>query len=157
MKRNQTGLMPFDPAQQWAAFYIEQKFNAMWRFRKGILNNPDADTVHDMRVASRRLRSVMMDFRDLIPDKAYRALFSLTKMLTEKLGIIRDADILIENLQSISQNNKPAIRDASQILISNLQQQKEDGLAQLKLFLDELDRKHYEIKFHRLILDIRNG
>lgn len=157
MTRKSPDLTPRDTAQRWAAFFIEQKFNAMWKFRNEIPSNPNEDNIHDMRVASRRLRSVLMDFRDILPKKTFRPLLQLTKTLTQKLGLIRDADILLERLQSIPKE-KPNVKDITiQALVGHVLRQKEDDLKILKLYFDELDMKHYEKRFLQMIRELQNG
>jgi CHAD domain-containing protein len=54
----------------------------------------DADGVHDMRVASRRLRSTLATFADVI--EGGRPLGTDLKWLAELLGAVRDRDVLVE-------------------------------------------------------------
>jgi CHAD domain-containing protein len=59
----------------------------------------DADPVHDMRVATRRLRATLRTYRGVLPDRAgTQRLRDELKWLGEALGAVRDGDVLTERL-----------------------------------------------------------
>jgi CHAD domain-containing protein len=54
------------------------------------------EAVHDLRVASRRLRAFGVTFRELIPDKTRRRLEQKLKRVTRAVGALRDLDVQLE-------------------------------------------------------------
>jgi CHAD domain-containing protein len=79
---------------------------AYLRTQAGVLtaNDPavrrdEPDAVHDMRVASRRLRSVLQTFTPVLPAAATAHLKAELKWLGQVLGEARDAEVLEEHLR----------------------------------------------------------
>jgi CHAD domain-containing protein len=56
------------------------------------------DSVHQMRVAARRLRSAMATFAPLMQDEPTRSLREELKWIASELGAIRDTEVMIERL-----------------------------------------------------------
>jgi CHAD domain-containing protein len=65
----------------------------------GVLDTAEIDRVHDMRVATRRLRAAMEIFEPCFPPKAYRKARKEVKTLADALGRRRDRDVEIEFLE----------------------------------------------------------
>src|SRR5688572_5678514 len=87
--------------QAWLAEVLRVRFNEVLKFCEAALAPANPEGVHDMRVAIRRLRSVLRDFAG-IPGK--RPLANLTrslKKLADALGRVRDLDVLIEDLETL--------------------------------------------------------
>ncbi len=62
------------------------------------------DSVHQMRVAARRLRSTMTTFRSLLDDERAVPLREELKWLASELGAIRDTEVLMERLDEHAQH-----------------------------------------------------
>jgi CHAD domain-containing protein len=58
----------------------------------------DAEDVHDMRVATRRVRAVLSVFQEFLPAGPARALDRRLRAATRRLGRVRDLDVLIAGL-----------------------------------------------------------
>ena len=61
----------------------------------------NAQAVHQLRVASRRLRAALGAFDDVLPAKSARRWRQDTKRLTKALGEVRDLDVQIEWLDGV--------------------------------------------------------
>jgi CHAD domain-containing protein len=59
----------------------------------------DPEGVHQARVATRRLRSHLRTFRDLLDPEWTRSLRDELKWLGDELGAVRDADVLLDRLE----------------------------------------------------------
>lgn len=57
-----------------ARLIVESRFREMWELREAALHWDDSEGVHDMRVASRRLRSALHDFASHLPQLKVRKL-----------------------------------------------------------------------------------
>src|SRR5437667_275799 len=69
------------------AFLIPCVFNSLR------IPSPDEDSVHDLRVALRRCRSLASVFEEIDAHPAWRALRKTSKKLFRSLGVIRDAQV----------------------------------------------------------------
>lgn len=105
---------------------------------EGIRNSRDPEFIHDMRVASRRLRAALPVFSTCFPKKSYRRVRKQVRRITRALGQARDRDVQILFLQDImSRTSDPALLPGLEYLLRvlwferNLQQQPVQ---------DELDR-----------------
>ncbi len=58
----------------------------------------DPDGVHDMRVASRRLRAAVDEYRPALDKKASKALLKRVRAVTRTLGRPRELDVMLETL-----------------------------------------------------------
>src|SRR5436305_14690825 len=94
------GLTAQDSARSAAMKTLWTLFEDMWALHRGVLEESDIEAVHDMRVASRRLRTAMQTFRDCLPKRFYQRHYRRVRELADLLGEVRDRDILIEELEA---------------------------------------------------------
>lgn len=97
-----------------------------------VLKEADIEGVHQMRVALRRLRSAFSLFKECISSKESRLILNEVKWLANKLGNVRDLDVLITDtipLVSDYSNNHNGIlilseqaRQARRVAIKDLQE-----------------------------------
>jgi CHAD domain-containing protein len=80
----------------------------------GVLDTADIERVHDMRVATRRLRAAMEIFAACFPKKEHHQLLREVKTLADVLGERRDPDVLVAALDKLADgltaNERPGIR-----------------------------------------------
>jgi CHAD domain-containing protein len=69
---------------------------------EGVLDIDDVERVHDMRVATRRLRAALEVFAPAFPRKRHRKALRRVKALADALGARRDADVEIELLECLA-------------------------------------------------------
>ena len=84
-----------------AAKAVAVRADELWEHADGVLNTADIERVHDMRVATRRLRAAMEIFAPAFPKKEYRAILRDVKALADALGERRDRDVRIAALERI--------------------------------------------------------
>ena len=63
------------------------------------VERPDADAVHDLRVAIRRLSSALKAFAECLPDKAAKQVRRELSGLMDKAAEVRNRDITMELLE----------------------------------------------------------
>lgn len=86
-----------------AGFLLDQ-VQALEAECQGALTGDDIEHVHQMRVASRRLRNGLGLFSDCLPEKKSKAWGSEIRKITRALGRARDLDVQIEVLHQVCQN-----------------------------------------------------
>lgn len=101
-----TKLAGIDCATRAAAgvqLVLGPRLEEMCLLRGRALDFSDPEGVHDMRVASRRLRSALRDFTPYLRKTKLSASARQLKEIADKLGVVRDHDVAIialEQLQS---------------------------------------------------------
>lgn len=95
------GLAPELPFREAAARAVEVRAAEVFAHRAGVLDMSDIERVHDMRVATRRLRAAMEIFAPCFPKKQYRLVLRDVKALADALGERRDRDVRIAALERI--------------------------------------------------------
>jgi CHAD domain-containing protein len=69
---------------------------------QGVLDTGDIERVHDMRVATRRLRAALEIFEPCFPPKPYGEALTEVKRLADALGERRDRDVAIASLNAFN-------------------------------------------------------
>ena len=90
------------PFARAAARVIRVRADELFEHSSGVLDTFDTERVHDMRVATRRLRAAMEIFEDCFPGKRWRKALKRLKKLADALGERRDRDVAIEFLAGFS-------------------------------------------------------
>jgi len=72
----------------------------------------DVESIHDMRVASRRLRAALREFRPALPGGESRRLREDARQITRLLGRPRELDVMIEMLQAYRETAQGTVRRA---------------------------------------------
>ena len=101
---------------------------------QGVLDTGDIERVHDMRVATRRLRASLEIFQPCFPEKAYDQALAEVKRLADALGERRDRDVAIAALHGFNDGMAAPDRRGIASLIEQLRTEQEEaneGLAPL--------------------------
>src|SRR5947209_8045781 len=83
-----------------ARLMVWTRFKEMWRHRDDTIGG-DVEALHDMRVGSRRLRAALEMAAPAFAGKEHRRFGQLTERLTERLGAVRDHDVLLHTLEEV--------------------------------------------------------
>ena len=86
---------------------------------RGVLDTDDIERVHDMRVATRRLRAAMEVFDPCFPRKRHRKALKRVKALADALGERRDRDVTIGLLEGLADELREGDRGALAALIGS--------------------------------------
>ncbi len=87
---------------------------------EGVLDTSDIELVHDMRVATRRLRAALEIFEPCFPAKPWKAALNEVKALADTLGERRDRDVAIESLETFAAEMPAPDRPGVASLIAEL-------------------------------------
>jgi CHAD domain-containing protein len=101
---------------------------------QGVLDTGDIERVHDMRVATRRLRAALEIFEPCFPAKPYAQALGEVKRLADALGERRDRDVAIAALHTFNDQMAAPDRRGVASLIEQLrteQAEANEGLAPL--------------------------
>jgi len=85
-----------------AAAAVEIRAGEVFAHSGGVLDVEDIERVHDMRVATRRLRAALEVFATCYPKREHRRVLKEVKALADALGERRDPDVAIEELTKVA-------------------------------------------------------
>jgi CHAD domain-containing protein len=106
-----------------AARVVRVRAAEVFRHSHGVLNVEQIENVHDMRVATRRLRSALEVFEPCFPRKRFRRALREVKDLADALGERRDRDVQIEQLTRLSAAVVGPDREAMDDLVESLREE----------------------------------
>jgi CHAD domain-containing protein len=121
--REVTGFDCEEPFARAAARTVEVRAAEVFEHSHGVLDVEDIERVHDMRVATRRLRAALEVFEPCFPGKRYRKALKRVKALADALGERRDRDVAIEFLEGFAANAPESDRATLATLIEELREE----------------------------------
>lgn len=88
-------------ALEWTATVLRVRFEEIAGLREAALDSADIEGVHQMRVATRRLRSALRDFAPLMRKRPLKKAKLELKRVADALGAARDEDVAILALERL--------------------------------------------------------
>lgn len=123
-----------------AALAVETRTDELFSFAGGVLDTTDVERVHDMRVATRRLRAVLEVCEPCFPKRSRRVALREVKRLADALGRRRDPDVQIAAVEREAAGLGAAERAAAGELVARLRARQEEGNAALAAALERARR-----------------
>jgi len=109
----------------------------MCALREKALDWSDPEGVHEMRVASRRLRSALHDFLPYLRKRRLTTSLRGIKAVADALGQVRDQDVGIIALDKLASKAPPEVSPGIQALASIRRAKRDEARAQLTSILDQ--------------------
>lgn len=117
---------------------IGQRWGAVWKAVPVALEGTDPEGVHDVRVASRRLRAAMDVAASAFPASWYRPLHRAAKEITGALGEVRDRDVLLQAIVAEREAAPAAERPGIVRLIDRIERERAAARVEMEHFLRTL-------------------
>ena len=121
-----------EPFAATAARVVGVRAAEVFAHAGGVLDVDDPERLHDMRVATRRLRAALEVFDSCFPRRRHRRALKRVKKLADALGERRDRDVALEFLAGLEEETPEADRAGLMALVERLrdeQRQANDDLA----------------------------
>jgi CHAD domain-containing protein len=114
----------------------------------GVLDTGDIERVHDMRVATRRLRAALEIFEPCFPRKRLKAGLGEVKDLADALGERRDRDVAIATLEGLSAKMPAPDRAGIESLVERLRDEQRRANEELTRFVapDNLESLNEQLR-----------
>jgi CHAD domain-containing protein len=126
-----------EPLRLFATRVIEIRANEVFEHSEGVLDLDDIEPVHDMRVATRRLRAALEVFQACLPKKERRRALRRVKALADALGERRDRDVQVEFLENFAEQAPEEDRASVAALIAELRIERQHANEELAHLLTE--------------------
>jgi len=131
------GLTEEDPYALAAARIVSMRTHELADQAAGVLDVSDIERVHDMRVATRRLRAALEVFEPCFPQKRFRSVLREVKELADALGERRDRDVTIAALEDFAAAMGAADRRGIGSLVAELRDEQAKANAELGPYVAE--------------------
>ena len=107
---------PDEPYARAAARIVRVRAHELFGHAEGVLDTEDIERVHDMRVASRRLRAVLEVFAPCFPKGPYKSVLRDVKRLADALGERRDPDVHLAAMEKLAATLPDSLRPGVELL-----------------------------------------
>ena len=134
------GVVAEDSMPEAACRVLRFHFSKMQRREAGTRTGADAEDLHDMRVATRRMRAAWRVFDGAFKAGKTKKLRRHLERLADRLGAVRDLDVLIEGVEAYRLALDEEARPGLEPLLSVWRRQRAAARTQL---LGELDSDRY--------------
>src|SRR5437879_2784281 len=108
------GLIPDETMESAGRKIFVYYLSRMLKHEKAVRHSDDPDGIHDMRVATRRLRSALSTFEDFYRRSVVKDYRKGLKDVAGALGAIRDLDVIQAAGQSYTKSLDKAAQEAIQ-------------------------------------------
>jgi CHAD domain-containing protein len=140
-KAEDIDVSPDEPYRRAAARVVRVRTRELFDHAEGVLDTRDIERVHDMRVASRRLRAVLEIFAPCFPQSEYKSVLKDVKQLADALGERRDPDVHIDALKTFSKSLTAANKHGVARLIEDLEERQARANELLAAELDRAEQR----------------
>lgn len=148
--RRVPGLDPSESFALAAGRVVAVRADELFAHAENVLDTSDIERVHDMRVASRRLRAVLEIFAPCFPAKRHAEVLRDVKRLADALGERRDPDVHIDALESLSAELTVPDRPGLNSLVEKLRAEQSIANEDLAVALERAQRT----ELHRRLIEL---
>jgi len=156
----QDQLQPIEPTDTLAeagrkmmlANFIEMK-----KHEAGSLTGEDIEDVHQMRVATRRMRSIFRLLKAHYKSKTIQPFMAQLKVIASHLGAVRDLDVMIDNLEKHQKNVDASQKSAVAAIIQQLDKKRSKARKRLQELVDSKSYKRFIKDFQKFLTQPGKG
>ena len=123
----------------------------LWEHAENVLDTNDIDRVHDMRVATRRLRAVLEIFAPCFDRREHKAVLREVKALADALGARRDPDVQLAALAGLQAAMGEGERAGLELFADRIRLEQQAGNEILAAALRHADTSDLRAKLERLV------
>jgi CHAD domain-containing protein len=141
---------PSEPFALAAARIVRLRTDELMAESEGVLDTGDIERVHDMRVATRRLRAVLEIFAPAFGKSDRKAVLRDVKALADALGERRDPDVQIAAMREFAAAAPAEAAAGVELLIGRLRERQERANAALAAALEAIREHDLPGRLHAL-------
>lgn len=126
---------PGPDAADHALAVLRIPFQSFWQLEPAVRRGIDPDAVHDMRVATRRMRAAISLFREHLPERA-QAIREDLRWIAGALGAVRDLDVQSAQIRRWSGRRLSGGAEGARSVLSLLERRRQEARVALLAALD---------------------
>jgi CHAD domain-containing protein len=138
-----------------AARTVEVRTEEVFAFADGVLNTADIERVHDMRVATRRLRAALEVFEVCFPKGEFKRALRDVKRLADTLGQRRDPDVALAAIDRVAKGLTTADQPGVESFRDELRSDQTVGNQELERLLAEVIESRLQLRLLALAAEAR--
>jgi len=142
------GILPADSLVEAGRKVMRFQFAQMLRHEAGTRLGEDIEALHDMRVATRRLRAAFEVFDQAFDTAALKPHLKGLRMTGRTLGAVRDLDVFMEKAQAYIETLPLERRPGLDPLLTRWKEQRETARAHMLEFLDSPEYARFKRRFN---------
>jgi CHAD domain-containing protein len=146
-KKRPRGLSADLPLAEYARVVMRFHFDELLRHEAGTRLGADSKELHDMRVATRRLRAAFEVFAPAFQPRAIKPLLGDLRAARQALGPVRDLDVFIENAQNYQRKTGADL----QLLLKTWQTEREAARHTMLAYLDSPAFETFKTDFEHFL------
>jgi CHAD domain-containing protein len=151
MAKSPYKIVPQATFREAAHTAIEHQLDELMNNLEGTRSGVDIEALHDMRVASRRLRAAMSVFAAAFPEKQFKPLEREVARITDALGEVRDTDVQIEFMQGIRDAAPPSEQVGLNAFLEHLSSERERHRVVQVKELNRLEKSRFTKDFNKML------
>jgi CHAD domain-containing protein len=130
---------------------VEIRSREVFEHAAGVLDTEDIERVHDMRVATRRLRAVLEVFAPAFDRHEHKAVLRDVKALADALGARRDPDVQLAALATLLEVLPTPDRPGIAAFAARVRTEQEEGNRTLAAALKQMEDDDLEGRLRHLV------
>lgn len=140
-------IMPEDSMSEAGRKILLVDMIRMLKHEAGSRSGEDLEDVHQMRVATRRMRSALRMFAGHLQLRGVKSIRRNLRMVAQALGAVRDLDIMIEELRAYQATLGDTQRGLLTAIIAYLDAERTDARQELNRLLDSKAYQKFVARF----------
>jgi CHAD domain-containing protein len=140
-----------------AAEVIDAQREKLRRHLGSAVDGRDPEAVHDMRVASRRLRAAVSVFAPWLERKEVSRIAPAVRTLTRALGAVRELDVTRLRLEALARRARPERRLAIEAVDARLARRRRRARARMMRRFAAVDLDDLDQRLQRLVREIETA
>lgn len=139
--------------RQIGAELISVSLDKMLSHADDVRDGADIEAVHDMRVASRRLRAAISVFAPAFRGRRFEKFEREVKAVTDALGEARDLDVMIDALEKLEQDIPAGERRGIDSFVAEKRELRAGLQQEVERALNRLDKRDLRARFARIVAE----
>jgi exopolyphosphatase/pppGpp-phosphohydrolase len=128
-----------EPFAVSGARMLHERVKKLLEWQDEVLKNEDSESVHKMRVATRRLRATLDAYESCCQSGKFKKVYRQVKQMADLLGTARDTDVMVQRLQEQHDAVPTEEQAGIQWLLKRLTSYREQRQQELRDYFETLD------------------
>lgn len=128
-----------EPFAVSGARMLHDRVKKLLEWQDEVLKNEDSESVHKMRVATRRLRATLDAYEACCKSRQFKKVYTQVKKMADLLGTARDTDVMVQRLQEQHDAVPTEEQAGIQWLLKRLTSYREQRQQELQDYFKTLD------------------
>jgi CHAD domain-containing protein len=148
---DKAGISPDDPMSEAGRKVFLYHFAQMLAHEEGTRLGEDIEELHDMRVATRRMRAAFEVFGEAFDPKVLKVHLKGLKATGRALGRVRDLDVFMEKAQHYLEGLPESERSGLDPLLHGWQEERQLARTEMNIYLESEAYQEFKLKFNRFL------